>query len=358
MFGRRRWRSVAILGAAAITLGVIVLRRPALASASAEFPQLLSETGLYAEDGSIDPRNRPFAPQYPLWTDGAAKRRWVRLPDGATIDARVMDAWKFPAGTTFWKEFSWQGRPVETRVIRIQPDGSAAYATYAWNADGSEATRAPDGGIPRSHEIARGKWHAIPSTSDCANCHESGPSRILGFTALQLSDDRDPLAPHAEPLPASAVTLRTLLAERRLRTQRGALADEAPRIEARDSIERAALGYLSSNCGSCHNTQGPLARLGFSLRPDVVYDAASAYQAAAQGMPGSAIASALRHNGRFLLPGDTAGARLIEPGAPEASAVMHRMRSRRAATQMPPLGTVLVDSAGVALVRRWISGLR
>ena len=40
-------------------------------------PRLLSQTGLYAagRPGVVDARNRPFSPQYPLWTDGAAKRR-------------------------------------------------------------------------------------------------------------------------------------------------------------------------------------------------------------------------------------------------------------------------------------------
>lgn len=348
-----RWRILAVSGAAAIALGVVALRRPAVASAPEEFPLLLSETGLYAADGRIDPRNRPFSPQYPLWTDGAIKRRWVRLPAGRSIDARDVDAWRFAAGTVFWKEFAWQGRPVETRVIRIRADGSAAYATYAWNAAGTEARRAPEHGVARSYEIARGKWHAIPSTVDCGNCHESGPTRILGFSALQLADERDPLAPHAEQLPATAVTLRTLLAERRLRAQTAALATRSPRITARDSVERAALGYLSSNCGSCHNAAGPLARLGFSLRPDVTY---ASSRPNGHGTP--AVATAIRHSGRFLLPGDTTGARLIDPGQPAASAVIHRMQSRRPATQMPPLGTVLVDSVGVALVRRWIAGLR
>ena len=52
-------------------------------------PQLLSETGLYTGGGTtqIDPRNRPFSPQYPLWSDGAAKRRWIRLPAGAAIES-------------------------------------------------------------------------------------------------------------------------------------------------------------------------------------------------------------------------------------------------------------------------------
>ena len=61
-------------------------------SAAQRLPERLSDTGLY-EPGtrSVDPRNRPFAPQYPLWTDGAAKARWLRLPPGTRIDARNVD---------------------------------------------------------------------------------------------------------------------------------------------------------------------------------------------------------------------------------------------------------------------------
>src|SRR5688572_19859367 len=71
-------------------------------------PRLLSDTGLYLRQSgtlAVDPRNRPFSPQYPLWSDGAAKSRWVQLPAGATIDARDLDRWTLPAGTRFWKEF-------------------------------------------------------------------------------------------------------------------------------------------------------------------------------------------------------------------------------------------------------------
>ncbi len=347
---------VALAGAAVLGGVAALFGRPATeAEASVAvieeeaFPQRLSESGLYGADGAIDPRNRSFAPQYPLWTDGATKRRWVRLPAGAHIDVRDPDGWRFPPGTTFWKEFAWRGRPVETRMIRIRADGTPAYATYAWNAEGTDATLAPGDGISRSHEIAPGKWHAIPATSDCRNCHESGPSNILGFSAVQLSDDRDPLAPHAEPLTSSSVTLRTLVAEDRLRPARPSLATHPPRIRARDEIERAALGYLSTNCGTCHNARGPLARLGFSLRHDF---------ANVHGAHEPAIETAVGNAGRFAVPGDTSGSRLIAPGLPDASAVVHRMLSRRPATQMPPIGSSIVDTAGAELVRRWIARLR
>ena len=75
--------------------------------------------------GSTIRRNLAFSPQYPLWSDGAAKRRWISLPPGTAIDASRPDAWEFPRGTRLWKEFSLD-RPVETRFIERLPDGSLA----------------------------------------------------------------------------------------------------------------------------------------------------------------------------------------------------------------------------------------
>ena len=74
-----------------LLLALLVLGSvPGAAKAPAP-PRLLSQTGLYAAPGVVAARNLAYAPQYPLWTDGAAKRRWIRLPAGATIDAADPD---------------------------------------------------------------------------------------------------------------------------------------------------------------------------------------------------------------------------------------------------------------------------
>src|SRR4051812_19214908 len=107
------------LFAAAATLAIATAAR-------AEAPAHLRDTGLYADAAmtSVAPGILPFSPQYPLWTDGAAKRRWIRLPPGATIDASRADAWEFPVGTKLWKEFSFGGRRAETRMIERLADGT------------------------------------------------------------------------------------------------------------------------------------------------------------------------------------------------------------------------------------------
>ena len=74
--------------------------RLAVTVASAPLPQRLSETGLYVPDSlRVRGDNIAFAPQYPLWSDGTSKRRWIYLPPGAAIAASKVDAWEFPVGT-------------------------------------------------------------------------------------------------------------------------------------------------------------------------------------------------------------------------------------------------------------------
>ncbi|MDQ3348601.1 MAG: hypothetical protein M3545_11615, partial [Acidobacteriota bacterium] len=42
-------------------------------------PEHLRDTGLYGDwdHRVVAAENLPYAPQYPLWSDGAAKSRWV-----------------------------------------------------------------------------------------------------------------------------------------------------------------------------------------------------------------------------------------------------------------------------------------
>ena len=201
--------------------------------------------------------NRPFSPQYPLWTDGATKRRWVHLPEGTSIDASDTRRWEFPVGTRFWKEFSFAGRRVETRVLWKASAGGWLAGSYVWNQDGTDAVLANDG-MAGAIEIVPGRQHNIPSGADCAACH--GDARApLGFNPLQLSNDRDPNAIHGEPLTREMITLQTLIDERRLT---GIVAASwrrhPPRIDTRDPQTRTVLGYLSGNCGACHNGDGQI----------------------------------------------------------------------------------------------------
>ncbi len=138
-----------------------------------------------------------FTPQYPLWSDGMDKRRWLVLPAGSAVDTSDPDRWEFPRGTKAWKEFSRDGLRIETRLIERLQDGSWRYSTYAWSEDGTQATLAGEDGIPE---------RGIPSRLDCLACHEGARVPLLGYSAVQLETALPP-----------------------------------------------ALGYLHGNCGHCHN---------------------------------------------------------------------------------------------------------
>lgn len=325
-------------------------RAPEPSAMPAPLPRRLSETGLYAGGrvGEIEPKNLEFSPQYPLWTDGATKRRWLRVPDGRSIDATDPDRWQLPVGTKLWKELGF-GRRIETRFIERLPDGSFRFATYVWNEAGTDAELAPATGVPGVVPTTNGARHDVPGEADCRACHEGRPNRVLGLSALQLSSDRDPNAPHADPAGAATVTLEELVARGVVRGLPLELLRRPPRIAAETPAERAALGYLYGNCSGCHNADGPLAALALDLDQSAVPPARGARSERVH-------ATAVGRASRFTPPG-AADALRIAPGEPDRSTLLYRMKARDAVSQMPPLGTHVVDAAGVELLTRFISEL-
>lgn len=268
------------------------------------------------DTGIDDARKLAFSPQYPLWSDGAAKRRWISLPPGTAIDASRPDAWEFPRGTRLWKEFSLD-RPVETRFIERLADGSWRYAVYVWNEEGTDATRAPADGIAA---LPTHDGYSIPSESDCRACHEGAAVPVLGFSALQLSSDRDPLAPHADV--STDIDLDGLVARQLVRNLPPRAA--RPRIKAKSRVERASLGYLHGNCGHCHNDNETRVPVDLSLAQSAV-------------------------------GGPVYFDRVMRSLTDVSTRLLARVSSRNPQTQMPPLGTRLVDNEALALLERWIS---
>lgn len=305
-------------------------------------PETLSATGLFApgKPQQIHAGIYSFSPQYPLWSDGALKQRWIYLPPGSAIDASNPDAWQFPNGTKLWKTFGHQ-RQVETRFIERLSDGSWRFAAYVWNAQQTEAFLAPANGVTVNTEGAPAGRYPIPARDDCLACHEGAAVPVLGFGALQLSPDRDGNAPHAEPFRVDQLDLTALVRLGLLRKLPETFLQKPPRIAASSANERAALGYLHSNCGHCHNHSGPLALLDLDLSQSV----SNSKQASQQE---------LFSRSQFRLRGHNDAVKRIEPGQPESSVLALRMGARDAISQMPPLGTRIVDDDGLAMVIRWI----
>jgi len=317
-------------------------------TAIAPLPQRLADTGLFLPGSStVRAEHLLFSPKYPLWSDGATKRRWLSLPHGTFIDAARPDAWEFPRGTRLWKEFAFAGRKVETRFIERLPDGSWRFAAYVWNEAGSEAVLAPAAGFAALPvEQAPGGRYAIPAEADCRSCHEGAAVPVLGAGALQLSPDRDPLAPHAETPETAGIDLRDLIARGWLRYLPAQLLSHPPRIVTASAVERAALGYLHANCGHCHNNGGSPAPVGLELAHETALGAASTERT---------LASMLGAKSRFRSSTRPDATQLVMPGNADVSVLALRMRSRNPYAQMPPLGTHFTDAEGFALIERWIN---
>ena len=75
---------------------------------------------------------------------------------------------------------------------------------------------------------------------------------------------------------------------------------------------------------------------------------------AGAGQCTAAIATTAGKRGHWVVPEAQEASRIINPGHPESSAIIRRVKSRRPASQMPPLGTVLVDRQAVDLLTSWV----
>jgi hypothetical protein len=318
----------------------------ASASVPDELPPRLSDTGLFVPGTrNLQPGILSYAPQFPLWSDGATKLRWIRLPPGTSIDGTKPDAWDFPAGTRIWKEFS-HGRPIETRFIERLADGSWRFASYVWNAEGSDAILAPEAGVASMEvDSAPDGHYAIPSRNDCGACHEGGPVPVLSFSALQLATDRHPGAVHAEPKDPDDVDYYDLIQRGLLQTTVGASAEPGAALREASPTARAALGYLHANCGHCHNADGPLSGIGLVL-------AQSSHGASAEA---PVLQTTVGREADSSVEG--LDVRIV-PGSPEASQLVARMKSSNPYNRMPPLGTRIADGDAVALVEKWIEELQ
>ena len=182
--------------------------------------------------------------------------------------------------------------------------------------------------------------YAVPSQYDCLACHEGAAVPVLGFSALQLSPDRDPKALHSEPLETGDIDLSALVERVLLRNLPPALIDRPPRIDAESEDQRAALGYLHGNCGHYHNDPG-------ESGAGVPVDLQLAQYVTRPDSARAVLRSLVSATSRYQPAGSN--------GMTNAAALLTRMRSRDPRVQMPPLGTRVADEKAMSLIERWIA---
>jgi hypothetical protein len=348
----RRWRFAAPLALACVAPacggggeggGTDAGPAPVDAAPDAGPVDTLLATGLCVDAAcaQISPGVREYEPRFPLWDDGADKRRWIYLPPGARIDTTDMSRWRFPVGTKVWKEFSRDGVRVETRYMtKLLADDAApgawTYATYLWTAAQSSALP-----VTAGVQNALGTQHDVPSRADCRACHdEVKPSRVLGFEAFQLD----------AAAPAGRLDLDDLIAEGLLTVAPpGAASPHFP--VPWTPVETAALGYLHANCGACHNATS-------TVRDKTPIDLRIQVGRLSPVTATPAYATLVRQPAAIpFTEGGTTYTMLLVPDSADTSAVIGRLRSRSALRFMPNVSVELADPAAEAALRAWIAAL-
>lgn len=338
-----------------------------------DFPRKLSRTGLFASTRDLRPAPGliPYDVNAPLWSDGAAKERYLALPEDGKIEydaiffpdvatGRGPHGWKFPDGTVLVKTFFLdleKGNParrvrLETRLLHherlvgTEEVGDQFWRgyTYIWDDDQADATLLESpAGLDRTYTIRdpgapggsrRQTWH-FPSRAECMLCHTMPAKFVLGVNTLQMNRDFDyggvvdnqlRAFEHAglfkKPLPAPPETLPRL-------------ADYA---DATKDLDRRARSYLHANCAHCHRAFGG-GNANFQLLANLALD-----EMGIIGVP----------------PGQDAqgipDARIVQPGDPARSMIAHRMATLGVG-RMPPLASSVVDEQGLELIRAWIRSL-
>jgi uncharacterized repeat protein (TIGR03806 family) len=328
-------------------------REPAVAVVMPPLPEgvppRLSQTGVFASLADLRPNPGvlPYDVIAPLWSDGAAKRRWVAVPPGARIGFSPDGEWSFPAGTVFVKHFELptdaadpaRPRRLETRLLVVDGTGLGYGVTYRWRPDGSDADLLTTGQSEtvtvRAADGVRSQTWYYPSPADCLTCHTAAAKFVLGPKTRQLNRDFT----YPDGTTDNQLRRWSALALFDPPPDESRLGD-LPRLAALDDHSAPpslqARSYLDANCAHCHRPGNPI-RATFDAR----FNAPAA---------GPIDAPAVSDSLGLREP------RVIAPGHPERSMALHRMM-RTDGFRMPPLASNVADRAALEVLGQWVAGL-
>lgn len=311
----------------------------------------------------------PYELNAQLFSDHALKQRAVWLPPGTAGQFQPDEAFDFPVGTVFIKNFYFPAdfraptqnlRLIETRLLIHYPTGWEGWP-YIWDADQKDAVLSPAGEVtPISFIDPEGlpetANYLVPQHNQCVNCHAAPvggdspqpPVALLGAKARYLNRDYDyggtvgsknqltHLADlgQLQGLPA----LDSFYTSYDLHPY---LVDGVDNIAPAD-VPRAARDYLDINCAHCHK---PNAIQGATSQLFLNHDNTDVFHLGVCKRPGSAGA------GTGGLTFD------IVPGNPDQSILYFRINTEDVGAMMPLIGRSITDKRGVALVRQWIQTL-
>jgi uncharacterized repeat protein (TIGR03806 family) len=318
-------------------------------STGTSFPATLGATGAFASVASLEVR--PGLAEYeinvPFWSDHATKRRWFALRDDtSTFGPSEQGNWSLPAGAVWMKHFELEttrgdpstSRRVETRFL-VRTETGVYGVTYRWNDEQTEALLVGEEGadvdfVVVEDGVARTQTWRFPSRAECLACHTPQAGHALGFNTRQLNRDR--------AFPGGTANQIAALSEAGYLTTAVPDPTSLPRLAAADdttaSIEWRARSYLDANCSNCHRPGG--SALGS-------WDARSS----------TPISLARILRGPLVDDGGDPQNRVVVPGDPARSRLLHRLAGVGGAPRMPPIASNGRDFAGERLIADWIADL-
>lgn len=315
-------------------------------SMDSDFPKTLSATGIFADLTNLSPNPGvvPYTPILPFWSDHAIKQRWFTLPTTTEQIYFAEDTpWTFPAGMVWVKHFDLElerGNPatakrLETRLLVKTEDGAFG-VSYRWDDTGTEAHLAPDAGVEFDLDVieegvSRVQTWRIPSRAECLTCHLPQAGHALSFNTRQLNQTADIAGRSGNQIER--------LAEMGYFANPPEHGVGLPRHvapgETQYSLESRVRSYLAVNCTYCHQS-GPAAPASWD------------------GTPALTLADTGLIHGKAVNDGGNSENKLVVPGDPLRSILLHRVAATNNFSRMPPLGTNELDAAAIAMLREWI----
>ena len=303
----------------------------------------------------------------PLFSDYAAKYRFVHVPEGKQAAYASRDSFDFPVGSIIVKTFSMPNdflnegageNIIETRLL-IRREDSWAALPYIWREDGSDADLALAGGVQtlewiHSDGTSRSTEYVIPDANACKVCHGgTAPADEDGV----VLEDEDPVSVLGVIGLKARFTNRDNIYDGEVINQLahmealGILAGVPADLDSIDTVpdwedtaadlENRSKGYLDINCAHCHNPKGFASNSALSLdywRPvDTEYGLCKPPVAAGAGSGGFSYS--------------------IDPGSSATSIMVFRMDSNDADVRMPEISRSLIHTEAVDLVAEWIDSM-
>jgi uncharacterized repeat protein (TIGR03806 family) len=254
-----------------------------------------------------------------LFTDYAEKQRLIKVPAGTTITAVNDGLPQFPDGTILVKTFYYFNdkreplkgkRLIETRLL-IKNNNQWVAGTYVWNQQQTDAALTTSGSNTPVNLIdekgaTRKISYRIPGGRDCASCHNSNNTIM-------------PVGLKVRNLNISVVRNGRSINQLQYLHEAGIMNEVNPQQfsslpawqNEKFSIQDRVRAYLDVNCAHCHSDRGSCAR--------------------------SAV--------RFAWEVPLAATRITEKNK--------RIVNLMAKGSMPRIGTTIVDSAALALIKQY-----